>query len=234
MTLQDFSIQFDIFFNNIASNQAPGLNEYEKSVFLTKAQENLVLSLYTGKNSFGESLEQTEEMRRYLANLLSEASLTPLDEEIETGFFLGMGNDSSLFRLPNDLWFITYEAVKILNEDKCNDKTAIAVVPVTQDKFQRTKNNPFRGVNDRRALRLELDNNLVEIFCKYPVSHYYIKYLKKLQPIILEDLTDDLSINGCTKRTECVLHESLHQRILDEAVRLALLSWGLVKEPNRE
>lgn len=234
MTTSDFSIQFDILFNNIASNQAPGLNEYEKSVFLTKAQENLVLSLYAGKNSFGESFEQTEEMRRYLSTLLSEDSLTPITDEVEEGFFLGMGTDSTLFQLPQDFWFITYEAVKIQNKDKCNDGASIAVVPVTQDKFQRTKNNPFRGVNNRRALRLDLSDNMVEIFCKYPVTHYYIKYLKKLKPIILEDLPDGLSINTYTEKTECELHESLHQRILDEAVRLALLSWGLVKEPNRE
>jgi hypothetical protein len=37
MTLQDFSTQFDILWNNVSSNQAPGLNEFEKSVFLTKA-----------------------------------------------------------------------------------------------------------------------------------------------------------------------------------------------------
>jgi len=37
MTVEEFSNQFDVLFNNITSNAAPGLNEYEKSVFLTKA-----------------------------------------------------------------------------------------------------------------------------------------------------------------------------------------------------
>lgn len=37
MTLQEFSDEFDVLYNNIMSNQAPGLDEYEKSVFLTKA-----------------------------------------------------------------------------------------------------------------------------------------------------------------------------------------------------
>ena len=35
MTITEFSNQFDVLYNNITSNQAPGLNEYEKSVFLT-------------------------------------------------------------------------------------------------------------------------------------------------------------------------------------------------------
>ena len=38
MTNQEFSDQFDLLYN-ITSNQAPGLDEYEKSVFLTTAQE---------------------------------------------------------------------------------------------------------------------------------------------------------------------------------------------------
>ena len=37
MTNQEFSNEFDILYNNVASNQAPGLDEYEKAVFLTNA-----------------------------------------------------------------------------------------------------------------------------------------------------------------------------------------------------
>ena len=34
MTIQEFSTEFDVLYNNVTSNQAPGLNEYEKSLFL--------------------------------------------------------------------------------------------------------------------------------------------------------------------------------------------------------
>lgn len=42
MTTQEFSNEFDVLYNNIMSNQAPGLDEYEKSVFLTKAQSEIL------------------------------------------------------------------------------------------------------------------------------------------------------------------------------------------------
>ena len=42
MTTQEFSLEFDLLYNNISSNQAPGLTEYEKSTFLTQAQEEIV------------------------------------------------------------------------------------------------------------------------------------------------------------------------------------------------
>ena len=46
MELSEFSYEFDVLYNNITSNQAPGLDEYEKSVFLTKAQDEIVKSYF--------------------------------------------------------------------------------------------------------------------------------------------------------------------------------------------
>ena len=60
-------------------------DEYEKSLCLTKAQEQLVLGLYNGKNPDGESFESIEELRRYLAPLIKEADLPPVDKEEGAG-----------------------------------------------------------------------------------------------------------------------------------------------------
>ena len=51
MTTAEFSNQFDLLFNNISSNQAPGLNEYEKSVFLTKAQDEIVKNYFQAESN---------------------------------------------------------------------------------------------------------------------------------------------------------------------------------------
>ena len=76
MTNQEFSNEFDILYNNRASNQAPGLDEYEKSVFLTTAQEGLVLELISGNNPLGDSFEKTEEVRRYLNDIVKTTEMT--------------------------------------------------------------------------------------------------------------------------------------------------------------
>lgn len=57
MTYEELDNQFDIYFNNITSNQAPGLNTYEKSVFLTKAQNEIVKNYFTA-NSQGNPTQQ--------------------------------------------------------------------------------------------------------------------------------------------------------------------------------
>lgn len=232
MNLQEFSDGFTTLLNSYgshfefgeqSSNREVILNEYEKSFFLTKAQEELVISLYSGKNTSGDTFEGTEEMRRYLSPLVkTEEASRP--GSIDNAMGIG---DSSFFQLMDDLMFITYEWVKLEDgKGKCDGMTTMDVYPVTQDEYHKIKRNPFRGPNDRRALRLDVGGNTVEIICKYPVDKYFVRYIKRPKPIILINLPDGLTINGeDTKSDEdnpCELDASLHQKILDLAVRMAL------------
>ena len=51
MTIQEFSNEFDILYNNIMSNAAPGVDEYEKSVFLTKAQLEIIRNYFNPESN---------------------------------------------------------------------------------------------------------------------------------------------------------------------------------------
>lgn len=241
MTREEFSNGFDALLNSYSdvarfgeesTRQSIALDEYEKSLCLTKAQEEIVTSLYNGKNPYGDSFESTEEMRRYLSNLVAEKYLKPITNT--SGTPLGLTTTSTFFTLPEDLWFITLESV-ILDNGKCGGETYIKVYPTKQDEYQNIKDNPFRGANDRRALRLDLSEGNVEIICKYLIIRYYIRYIKKVPPIILTDLPDNLTIEGKRKASNCILHEALHQKILDRAVQIALQSKGYsLQRENRD
>ena len=240
----DFSHGFDTLLNSDALTGSFGeasnrrnikLDEYEKSVFLTQAQEEEVLSLYTGKNAAGEGFEQTEEIRRYLSTLIKEEELPPLeaseahDDEPAVVLPKGMETYSKFFKLPTDLWFITYEAALITN-DSCDSK--LDVYPVRQDEYHKLRKNPFRGANDRRALRLDLSEGNVEIISTKGVTSYYVRYLRKLNPIVLIDFGSEISVNGVSQATDCELPDFLHQRILERAVMLALRAKGVRLENN--
>lgn len=236
MTVREFSDSFDTLLNSYSGKavfgednprQSIALDEYEKSLFLTKAQEELVLSLYAGRNTFGASFESTEELRRYLSNLVAERVLKPIANS--NGLILGMTSNSKFFTLPEDLWFITYEEV-VLRKGKCGCNATMKVYPVKQDEYQNIKDNPFRGANDRRALRLDLSEGNVEIVCRYLVTEYYIRYIRKAKPIILTDLPDGMTIEGESKEMKCELHEGLHRKILERAVIMALQSKGIKTE----
>lgn len=227
MNLQNFSNNFDTYINaynqrqDFGQQDALAFSEYEKSVFLTRAQEKLVISYYTGRNNNGSGFEQTEEVRRYLSNLVKEVRLKPITTT--NGLPLGVSSTSRFFSLPEDLWFITYESAKVSSND-CHDGSTLDVIPVTQDEYHKIKRNPFRGASSRRVLRLDLANDVVELVSIYQITNYYVRYLTHLSPIILIDLPDDLTINNVAKATECKLHEVLHEKILELAVQEAIMS----------
>ena len=74
MTTQEFSNEFDVLYNNIMSNQAPGLDEYEKSVFLTKAQLEILKNYLNPKgNKYGHGLYEIYMTQIHLSTLISVA-----------------------------------------------------------------------------------------------------------------------------------------------------------------
>lgn len=226
MTTEEFSNEFDTLLNSYSTIEAFGktpstveLDEYEKSIFLTNAQEEIVIGMYNGKNPFGDSFERTEEIRRYLSTLIKTA--TP-DKKVG---YTGLSKSSVFFELPDDLWFITYESVNLKDDGLgCMNGEDISVIPITQDEYHRIRKNPFRGTNERRALRLDLGGKVVEIISKYNVESYLIRYLSRPTPIVLTDLADNLSINGTSIKTECKLNPVVHRAILERAVKLAIMS----------
>lgn len=216
MTVQEFSNEFDILYNNIMSNTAPGLNDYEKSVLLTKAQEDLIISLYNGTGVNQTSFEETEELRSYLGNLIKTVEITASDDY--TG--ISLNSRSSFFKLPTDLWFITFEVANLVKEDA--DPERALVVATLQDEFYKILNNPFKSPNKRRVLRLESGSGYIELVCEstYTIDKYIVRYIIKPTPIILCDL-DNAKIDGLSEKKECMLHEAMHRKILDRAVLLA-------------
>lgn len=230
MDVKEFSDAFDTLLNSHSFRAQSGdtsfprdivLDEYEKSLFLTKAQEEIVINLYNGKNPFGDSFESTEEMRRYLDSLVKTKTYSTTDEIEGTG----VSSNSVFFKLPTDLAFITLEQITYDDDSLgCANGTKANVYPVTQDEYDRVKDNPFRGPTRYKALRLDYGDGTVEIIPKYTIGGYYIKYMAKPSPIVLENLPDDLTINGESTKSECKLNPILHNTILDRAVVMALTS----------
>lgn len=225
MTTEEMSNQFDTLINAYSQSlQDPlAFDEYEKSVFLTEAQEQLVISLYNGKNDLGNVFELTEEDRRYLSDLVKTATITSSEPDSYRSYHIV--KNSKFFQLPPDLMFITYESVKLESkDDSCINNKVIKVQPVTQDEFHKIKENPFRGANDNRALRLDIEGNIVEIVSNQNIKEYLVRYVKRPSPIILVKLEPPLSIENKQEITPSEVNPILHSKIVNYAVRLALQS----------
>lgn len=221
MTNKEFSDGFSTLLNSFGITPNITLDEYEKSTFLTNAQEELIIDIYSGRNVvYGKSFEQTEEIRRYLSNLVET-----YETSTKVTGKLGLSQDSVFFEIPQDTWFITYE-VAFLKDSRlgCLDGIEASVVPLPQDDLYRAKDNPFRGPSKDRVLRLDIKSNLAELISKYNVDKYLMRYISQPTPIILEDLPDGLSINGVSTESECELNPVVHRAILERAVQLAIIS----------
>lgn len=213
MTVDDFSIEFDLLFNNIASNKAPGLNDYEKSLFLTQAQELVVRGLYS---SGEQSFESTEELTSYLSSVSRRMGFTSFERDELYGWI------TYKVEIPSKVWYITLENGVV-------GDIPVEVIPVKQDMFLRTVRNPFRGPTDKRALRItraEGDASRVSDIIPRKggvLQSYEIHYVEKPKPIVLED---NIEIDGETYgRRTCVLPENMHRMVLIRAVELAKSVW---------
>jgi len=232
MNVNEFSLEFDILYNNIKSQSAPGLDEYEKSVCLTQAQDKYVRAAYRGLNQMRESFEETEIKRRYLDRLIRQVELSASNQADS----IKISDDSYFFELPEDIMFITNEKVKITSDTECWNNKKLDVVPMRQDEYNTQIHNPFRKpkLTGRTVQAWRLDNGtdaarMVEIVVpeNSEATEYIVRYIKKPKPIILTDLSQapynnpQVSIDGLTAVTQCELDSVVHREILKRAVEIA-------------
>lgn len=228
MTNREFRDQFDISYNAIASNSAPGIDDYELSVYLTKAQLEIIKNYYDPlSNRKQKGFEATEKRRRDLNQLIKDYKTS---DTISNNF--NIDSQSIFYVVPNDLFLIVNEKAKITSKDCFNNKI-LNVKPVSYDEYNVQINNPFEKPDSKIAWRLDLSNvnntKVVEIISPYNISgtlEYQIRYVKYPKPIIITNLntafpSDNLTIDGISAETPCELNAEICREILDRAVLLA-------------
>lgn len=221
MNVQELSNLFDTLLqpyitkDNFGKQNTLAFDEYEKSIFLTKAQEQIVLELY-------QELEQSEEVRKYLSNLIKTDNYAPVGEQDET--LINNNFKSYKVEISNDILFMIYEQCTLSDKNNCINNKIVSVVPTIHDDLDKVLKNPFKSPNSRKVIRLDFDNK-IELISKYNITNYKVRYLKKPNPIILVALEGNLSINnGDTKVSNGETNPILHERIVQRAVQLAVQS----------
>lgn len=220
MNTDELYEEFNLVFNNLGSNIAPGMDKYEIAVYLTKSQNIIEDTLY-------REFEHSEEARKKLSNMLVQVDLTASNNVNSHK----LTADSTMFKLPEELKYIVNEKVKMKQSaDKCIKGRFIEVQPCLHDEVDRIMKNPYR-YNISRAIRLDTSVNgdkYSEIVSKDSnIDFYRVRYIKKCNPIILTDLTTgdfagmNLSIDGQTAVSQASLDESLHRQIVEMAAKMA-------------
>lgn len=225
MTTQEFSNEFDVLYNNIMSNQAPSLDEYEKSVFLTKAQLEILKNYFNPKgNKYGQGFDENAKRQIDFSTLITVAKPSQYTPE---GGYVKFDDRSQLYKMPQDI-------LLMLNETGINTvdgvKRLISIIPMNYEEYARLMSKPWKQPLKNQGWRLFQSTGGVdfisEVVIKYnsSLADYKIRYVKRPKPIILANLADEysnVSIEGINTITECELDPILHPEILQRAVELA-------------
>ena len=273
MTRNEFSDMFTTMLNSFNTQAQFGegsskieitLDEYEKSVLLTQAQDIIVKSYFEGRaNPLGEGFDDSTRRQVDFSSLVEVASLST---SASSNKFDDRG---IMFKLPLvGATANTCKVLFILNEKiTCEEVTSVSqgtitygnkkdyvVVPISYKEYDREMSKPFAQPLKKQAWRLfqndstgyDIDSELIlkeYIAKKYKASPsavgdikvtYKIRYVRRPQPIVLEDMPDGLSIDGISTASDCELNPILHVDILNKAVELAIASRGYNSRSVRE
>ena len=146
MTNPEFSREFDILYNSITSNQAPGLDDYEKSVILTIAQKDVLTSYFSArKNKYQQGFDESKERQIDFSNLTKVVTLTK--SESPTKF----DSRSVAFRKPFDM-------LDFINESCTDGKLRYSVLPLSYAEYDRLMLKPFPYPPKRCIWRILTDS----------------------------------------------------------------------------
>ena len=222
MTNQEFSNQFDVLYNNVMSNQAPGLDEYEKSVFLTKAQNEIVLSYFNPKgNKYTEGFDGNERRQIDFSMLTRVASETTFGTANYDPRTAGVKSVA----MPEDVLVFVNESLTVTRD---TNTVYLSVVPISYTEYSRQMSKPFKRPTHQQAWRLINSTDTPAGECDLiagpndTITKYTARYIKRPNPIVLVNLDGEgVSIGGVDEETPCELDPILHEDILQRAVELA-------------
>lgn len=183
MTTKEFSNEFDIHYNSIATNSAPGLDSYEKSVYLTKAQLEIIKNYFNPNgNKYKQGFEQNSKRRNDLKGVVKHYNGLPYGNSGYTSNSISRG--SQFFDIPSKVFLIVEEEARsldsrlctksLLNFNKYNrdigdklsrrvliienilkDSASLDIIPKTHDEYLVQKDSPFKRPDKKKAWRID-------------------------------------------------------------------------------
>ena len=229
---------FDVLYNNITSNQAPGLNAYEKSIFLTKAQDEILKNYFNPKskgNNVQEGFDGSVKRQVDFSMLTKVATITQSDSG--DALFDPRTNSKSII-LPDRMMYAINEMVFVgrnMSGSTVPIPITLQVIPIKFDEYSRLMCKPYKRPLKYQAWRLinNATKNKADIIIGPGDTFisYVIRYIERPTPIVVSDL-DGLTIEDKTGTTECMLDPILHEEILQRAVELAKVAWTNTGQDN--
>lgn len=224
MTPIECSNEFDVLVNNINDNAAPGFTQYEKSIFLNKALEELFDAVFNPKNNKqieGFSLSLGDTKRILLHNYQKFASID-VDSASEARSINGV-----TCTLVDQEGRKVYALIKEVANSESGPKP---VFEINTNDFLTLISKPYPHPHKGYVVKTTIGDNKFEYVAPagFDIVSITFEYIIRPLPIMLNDTETDLSIDGVFGSAEGTMgdiDESLHHAIVQRAVELAKLTY---------
>lgn len=249
MTCDEGRNLFSTLYNNILSNQSPGLDDYEISVFLTLAQDRTIKAYYN--KQYNKSQEGFDDNSKRQIDFSTLVTVKNFQKLINTQLS-HIDKRSELYDFPLDVLAILTELLDI-KDNSSGITSTLQVVPINYAQYNNymatpykwpLKNQAWRLLNTEEAVQAATNTNkpYAELIARTASGEndfqdYTIRYIRYPLPIIISDLDDGnlplLSIRGRSKQSNygingdqmSELSEEIQEEIVQKAVELAAASF---------
>jgi hypothetical protein len=225
MTYSELSDAMDVLSNRYAQTKNVSLavfDEYEKSLLLTKAANDIVKQIMV-------SYDRNEKIKKQLLSITKSAQIGTIFAADPS---LLVRADSIVFELPDDVLYVVAESIR-----DADNAILRKIKPLKDDEAYYSFDNPFRASERGYAWRDSItlvDGGVTkkysEIITDIQVTdspRYYLKYISKIPPFIVTDSLEDASIEGVSTNNNLNATaplDMLHEKILDAAIVLGYMS----------
>ena len=218
---------FQLKFDSLFEFSAPAYDDRHISYLLTEAQWRVFLSRYNPMaDKYQKGFEGSEQRRRDLEQLIRSASITT-----QSASQVGKHPGGVFVDLPDDFLYSVEEGVTLkLNNTSTGYESWVK--PVRHDEFLSNINNPYKKPYKNLVWRMEFSradhgedggddftnrtSKRTELVLPtgYTLGSYRVRYLAIPSKIVCDELTP-------ANQKHCILDETLHREIVDEAVAIA-------------
>lgn len=216
MTCEEMQYNFELKAATLYNVTKPW-SSYDINQFLNKSQDDIVDGKYSNREGDNrEFFEKDEKVRLELTELITNSTVASASFDVSDPALHANG---AFVTVPTDFLYALNEECSVIYTD-CNDNTAYVqanVKPISHDEYSINRNNPFKKPYNELVWRLDYgsptgDSKRHELITdgSFTIQSYTMRYLRR--PVRI-----DIN-NG----VDCELNVSLHEEIVDRAVRIAL------------
>jgi hypothetical protein len=228
MLANEMKFNFMLKYDALFEFSGPAYDDRQISYILTSAQTRVFMDRYyapANKNQRG--FEADEKKRRELEQLIKNASISAGD--ITDAGTTGAHPNGNFYYLPSAFLYAIEESAKLTGTT-----VFVPVKPVRHDEYVANVNNPYKQPFANLVWRMDYSRvsdpigNIVEATWEgttkkrielithtgASINDYRLRYLRMPPNIVVDEYTP-------ANQVHCVLDKSIHETIVDEAVKIA-------------